>query len=51
MKTIPPVIEHVETHMGTIDPSAGYWRFPVAAPLAPGRRLPESAEARPHHAL
>lgn len=29
MKTIPPVIEHVETHMGTIDPSAGYWRFPV----------------------
>lgn len=29
MKTIPPVIEHVETHMGTIDPRAGYWRFPV----------------------
>jgi hypothetical protein len=29
MTTNPPVIAHVEAHLGTIDPRAGYWRFPV----------------------
>src|SRR5262249_29834116 len=27
--TMPPVIEHVEAHLGMIDSGAGYWRFPV----------------------
>jgi hypothetical protein len=29
MATIPPVFGHVEAHLGLIDPSAGYWRFPL----------------------
>lgn len=29
MATNPPVFEHVEAHFGTIDPAAGYWRFPL----------------------
>lgn len=26
----PPVIGHVEAHLGRIDPGVGYWRFPLA---------------------
>jgi hypothetical protein len=29
MATNPPVFAHVEAHLGQIDPSAGYWRFPL----------------------
>ncbi len=29
MATIPTVFEHLEAHFGTIDPGAGYWRFPL----------------------
>jgi hypothetical protein len=29
MATIPPVVGHVEAHFGSIDPGAGYWRFPL----------------------
>lgn len=29
MSTTPVVIQHVETHLGMIDPDAGYWRFPI----------------------
>src|SRR5262245_26039666 len=29
MATIPPVIGHVEAHLGRIEPGAGYWRFPL----------------------
>lgn len=29
MATNPPVIAHVEAHLGRIDPGAGYWRFPL----------------------
>ena len=29
MPTIPSVFGHIEDHFGTIDPAAGYWRFPL----------------------
>jgi hypothetical protein len=29
MARTPPVIGHVEAHLGRIDPGAGYWRFPL----------------------
>jgi hypothetical protein len=29
MAKVPSVFEHLEAHFGTIDPAAGYWRFPV----------------------
>src|SRR3954470_18531470 len=29
MSTTPAVMEHIEAHLGMIDSSAGYWRFPV----------------------
>lgn len=29
MTAVPPVFRHIEDHLGTIDPSAGYWNFPI----------------------